>query len=198
MIISLTKLFVYITHIDITLSSTTLRFSKSNEVAQVSNYAISQSKIVNCARSPSAVIFFKLKVSRNILEGDNLNILREELQTYVRDRPRIWESLLFIRQDYIEGVSVEAGSPWASPSIENETPFVILSVCFKHRMSWQATPRVTITRGELFAYIFGVCKRLGVHHDDMTPHQVQVENVQARRRLPGEMQPSQSRDPFVS
>lgn len=154
---------------DISLTKTTLRFSKSNEVATVSNFAMSQSKIVNCNRSPSAVVLFKLKLHVKILEGDNVKNLTEALQKFVRDNPRIWETLIFIRQDYIGGISVEPGSPWTPSTLNTNNQFVIFTVCFQHRASWQSSVRIMINRGELLHYIYNVCKEMEVQYDEVAP-----------------------------
>ena len=134
---------------------------------------MSQSKIVNCQRSPSALVFFKLKLHHKVLRGDNLKILTEELQQYVRDHPRIWDSMLFIRQDHIGGVS-------ETPDIfgfETDSRFVLCSLCFQHVLSWQSSMRIMISRGELFCHIDKVCEKLGVKYDTPLPRQVAMQNM---------------------
>lgn len=155
-------------HSDITLSCTTLRFSKSNEVATVSNFAMSQSKIVNCQRSPNAIVGFKLRLGIKILDGDNLKILEEELKKYVEDNPRIWDSMLFLRKDHIGGVNETLG---VDP-LDADYRFVIVSVCFQHRLSWQFTMRIMLHRGELFHHIYKICHDLDVQYDLAEPRQI--------------------------
>jgi Mechanosensitive ion channel len=45
---------------DINLSTTTLRFARTNEVSTVNSYAIAGSKIINCNRSPGALVVFNI------------------------------------------------------------------------------------------------------------------------------------------
>ena len=172
--------------IDIGLSSTTLRFSKSNEVATVSNFAISRSKIVNCQRSPSALVFFELKLHQDILEGDNLKKLTEELQQYVQDNPRIWDSMRYIRQEYIGGISKNP----AVCGLDEGCHFVVFSLCFQHRLSWQSSTRIMSNRGELFGHINKLCKELGVKYDSPLPHQMNAKNTRGGKATAGSLPPS--------
>jgi Mechanosensitive ion channel len=96
-----------LTHIvlssDITLTTTTLRFARTNEVSTVNNWAIADQRIVNCNRSPNAIVFFEVMLHIRIMEGDNLEKFVNRLKEYVHDNPRIWDSLAFCRHDRIDG-----------------------------------------------------------------------------------------------
>ena len=135
---------------------------------------MSQSKIVNCQRSPSALVFFKLKLNLKILQGDNLKILTEEIQQYVRDNPRIWESMLFIRKDHIGGI---LETPGVLGLTDADCRFVLFSLCFQHRLSWQSSMRIMLTRGDLFDHIYNVCEKLVVKYDTPIPLQVSLNNT---------------------
>ena len=65
----------------------------------MNNYSISQSRIVNLQRSTTAIVFFDMKLSLKILEGDKLDRFREALEIYVQNRPRIWDSMACCRHD---------------------------------------------------------------------------------------------------
>jgi len=146
---------------------------------------MSQSKIVNCQRSPSAIVLFKLKLHRKILEGDKLATLRDRVQKYVRDNPRIWDSMLFIRYDYIGGVSTEPGTSWSPNLLDSDYQFCILTACFQHRISWQSAARVLMNRGDLIRRIYDICLELGVQYDDPAPRRVAVENTSGVSSDPG-------------
>jgi hypothetical protein len=156
---------------------------------------MSQSKIVNCQRSPSAVVLFKLKLHRNILQGDNLTTLSDELQKYVRENPRTWDSMLFIRQDFIGGVSTEPGTVWSPNLLDSDYQFVIFTLCFQHRLAWQSSMRIMINRGELIRHIYDICSKLGVQYDDPAPRRVSVQNINGSSDPNVGVGPQQS-DPF--
>lgn len=87
---------------DISLATTTLRYARTNEVSTVNNWSISGSRIVNCNRSPNAIISLELMMHISVLEREKLAEFRESLELYVRDNPRVWDSLAFCRHDNID------------------------------------------------------------------------------------------------
>jgi len=129
------------------------------------------------------VIIFKVKLHLDILEGNNLKTLTEELQTYVRNNPRIWASMIFIRQDFIGGISTEPGTVWSPNSLDADYKFVIMTLCFQHRTSWQSAARIMIHRGDLIHHMYKICVRLGVQYDDPAPRR--VEFLQDSRKEKG-------------
>lgn len=86
----------------ITLTTTTLRNARTNEVSILHNWAIVGSKIINCNRSPGAIILLDIKLHISILEGTNLSDFQAQLQKYVETHPRVWDSLVFCRHDSID------------------------------------------------------------------------------------------------
>lgn len=87
---------------DINLSTTTLRYARTNEVSTLNNWAIAGSKIINCNRSPSAIVVLDTKLHISILRDDALQLFQADLQKYVKTHPRTWESLVFCRHDVID------------------------------------------------------------------------------------------------
>jgi hypothetical protein len=87
---------------DINLSTTTLRFARTNEVSTLNNYAIAGSKIINCNRSPGALVVLNVTLHVSIFEGTKLDVFQAELQQYVVTHPRIWDCLMFCRHDAID------------------------------------------------------------------------------------------------
>jgi small-conductance mechanosensitive channel len=86
----------------ITLSTTTLRYARTDEVSTLNNWAIAGSKIINCNRSPGAIVVLKTKLHVSVLQGDKLEHFQAALQDYVETHPRTWKSLLFCRHDSID------------------------------------------------------------------------------------------------
>jgi small-conductance mechanosensitive channel len=87
---------------DITLTTTTLRFARTNEVSILHNSSIIGSKIINCNRSPGAIILMDISLHISIFEGQNLDGFVSALQKYVETHPRVWDSLVFCRHDAID------------------------------------------------------------------------------------------------
>ena len=87
---------------DINLSTTTLRFARTNEVSTMNNWAIAGSKIINCNRSPGALVVLNMVLHVSIFEKSTLEEFQAELQQYVVTHPRIWDSLVFCRHDSID------------------------------------------------------------------------------------------------
>jgi hypothetical protein len=84
------------------LSTTTLRFARTNEVSTVNSYAIAGSKIINCNRSPGALVVFNIILHVSIFQKDTLERCQAELNQYVVTHPRIWDSMLFCRHDAMD------------------------------------------------------------------------------------------------
>lgn len=135
--------------VDISLFFTTLRYARTNEVATVNNWSISASRIVNCNRSPNAIVVVSHMVHIAVLEGGKLAKFQAGLHKYVSDNPRIWDSLVFCRQD----------------SVDADMEQVNFTLAFRHRNSWQDAGRILLNRGELLRFIYATCKQLGISYD---------------------------------
>lgn len=134
---------------DINLTTTTLRFARTNEVSTVNNWAISGSRIINCNRSPNALIFYEWKLHISIFDGKNLDNFKEALNKYVRDHPRTWNSLAFIRHDVIDADMEQVG----------------FRMAFRHRNGWQDAARIKLNRADLLRYIHDTAKAMGVNFE---------------------------------
>ena len=87
---------------DITLFSTTLRYSANNEVAIVSNGSIAQARITNCAKSKNATVQLTMQLDIKLHEGSYLREFREALDAYVLNNPNRWDSIAFFRCEEID------------------------------------------------------------------------------------------------
>lgn len=134
---------------DINLTNTTLRFARTNEVCSISNASISASRIVNCNRSPNAIVLFPCMCHISILKDGKLEKFKQKLQEYVDENPRIWDSIAFVRKDNIDSDMEQAN----------------FSLAFRHRNSWQDAGRIFLNRGDLVEFVYMVLKSLGVNYD---------------------------------
>jgi hypothetical protein len=159
---------------DINLFSTTLRFARTNEVATVSNSSISASRIVNCNRSPKAIVFFDFVTKISILDGDKFQTFTAELTTFARERPRTWESLLFVRKVKFSGIEslcfVDDSSFFhalalCKTEVDSDCELVRFNLGFRHRNSWQDAARILLNKGDLIAHVYRVARELGVAYD---------------------------------
>jgi hypothetical protein len=134
---------------DLNLYSTTLRYAQSNEVATVSNGTISGSRIVNCNRSPNAVVVFDLLLHICLIEEDKAQVYVSAIEQFIRDHPRIWECVVFFRYDKFDA--------------DNEQAFCRIAV--RHRNSWQDAGRILRDKGELQKFIYQLGKSMAVNFD---------------------------------
>jgi hypothetical protein len=112
----------------------------------VSNGTISGSRIVNCNRSPNAVVVFDLMLHICIIEEDKSQIYVSAIEQFVQEHPRIWEVVVFFRYDRFDA--------------DNEQAFCRIAV--RHRNSWQDSGRILRDKGELQKFIYQLGKSMGV------------------------------------
>lgn len=130
---------------DITLSTTTLRLASSNEVATVNNAAISNSRIVNGARSEKAIVTINIKLNYKATQ-EQVSNFRIRVENYLLDRPDIWAGLVHFRND---AVSHDASS----------AEYILRA---QHQRPWQDTPPIMVHRGELEQFMTDVAVDLGI------------------------------------
>lgn len=136
-----------ISSLDINLWVTTLRFARTNEVSTINNSAIAASRIVNFNRSPNALIQFGFVTNISSLEGTRLEEFCAALERYVKDHPRTWEALAFVRFD-------EVDCDWEK---------IYMRLAFRHRNSWQDATRVLQSKGQLQRFAFELGKQMGIN-----------------------------------
>lgn len=141
---------------DISLFSTTLRLASNNEVATVSNAAISAARITNCARSKNAVVDLLLKLHISIHAGQNVEKFKDGLENYVSDNPAVWDSLIYFRCE----------------QIDSDDEFVVYHLAVRSCHSWQVAARVLADRGRLHQFCIELAKTLEVHFDSPTARRV--------------------------
>ena len=134
---------------DITLTTTTLRYSKTNEVSTVNNWSIAGSRIVNCARSPNATVHFEFKAHISILDDQKLEKFQSAIQKYVEEHPRVWDSIAHLRHDEFNA----------------DEERVTFALAIRHRSSWQEAGRIKLDRSDVFRFLFELGSKLDVHFE---------------------------------
>lgn len=86
---------------DISLSTTTLRFAATNEVSTVNNAAIANSRIVNGARSPKAIVTIQIKFMIQATQK-HVEDFRVRVENFLFNRPEIWAGLVHFRNDEVD------------------------------------------------------------------------------------------------
>jgi len=128
--------------------NTTLRFAKTNEVSTVSNSSITTSRIVNCNRSPNAIVVLDVPLHIRCLEEGKLNAFQKAIKRFISEHPRAWDKLLFVRRDEINP--------------DEET--VRCTIAVVHRNSWQEAGRILVQRGILLRFLHQAAVELEIEY----------------------------------
>jgi hypothetical protein len=78
-----------------------VRFATTREVATISNGALAGTRIINLKRSEKAVVYIYLKFGVDVAY-DKVELFKEEVTAFVKDRPRQWLALSGFRSTRIE------------------------------------------------------------------------------------------------
>lgn len=160
--IFLTIFYCYTLQEDIGLTTTTLRFSATNEVSTVNNAAIANSRIVNCARSAKAIVtikaYFSIKATQEEIES-----FRVRVENYLIDRPEIWAGMVHFRNDMVD----------------NNQGYVEYLLRAQHQQEWQYLSPIMVQKGELQRFMDRVASDLGINwkSDDYRIRIVQVPPI---------------------
>ena len=134
---------------DISLTTTTLRHAKTNEVSTVNNWSIAGSRIVNCARSSNATVHLTFLAGTKIFEGNHWKAFQNSIHRYVEEHPRVWDSIRHIRHDQFDadGEKVE------------------IALALRHRCSWQEAGRIKLDRANVYRFLYELGLELGIHFE---------------------------------
>eukprot|EP00814_Leptocylindrus_danicus_P010449 CAMPEP_0116027486 /NCGR_PEP_ID=MMETSP0321-20121206/14680_1 /TAXON_ID=163516 /ORGANISM="Leptocylindrus danicus var. danicus, Strain B650" /LENGTH=437 /DNA_ID=CAMNT_0003500895 /DNA_START=56 /DNA_END=1371 /DNA_ORIENTATION=+ len=133
---------------DLNLFFTTLRYAATNEIATVSNSALANARIINCARSKGASIIYPLKFGI-ATENRTIEIFKTTVEKYVNDRPSKWEEFSAMR----------------CGRIEPDLGFVEYTLIVKHQKGWQDTGPIMDDKAELVTFCLEVAKSLGMRYE---------------------------------
>mmetsp|Transcript_2475 Transcript_2475/g.3328 ORF Transcript_2475/g.3328 Transcript_2475/m.3328 type:complete len:853 (-) Transcript_2475:193-2751(-) len=120
---------------NVTLTTTTLRFAGTNEVASINNGSIANARLINTTRSPNALVALDLRFGITVTH-ENIAAFRSEVEKYVKDNPRRWVKIVFLGINCID------------PSIN----LVEYSLRLQHVKGWQDIGAINLNKGELFKF----------------------------------------------
>lgn len=132
---------------DISIYSSTLRFGPTNEIATVDNGSIARSRIVNYNRSPNALVTLKLRFC--LAPQEQILVLREAIESFVQDRPRQWNQIMFFRCD----------------NIDKDMMLMEYMLRIRHNKTWQDAASILMNRSELYSFCFELGEKLGINFD---------------------------------
>lgn len=103
---------------------------------------------MNGNRSPNALITFTLYFTDKATE-DQLAVFRDTVESFVQDRPRIWDSLAFFRCE----------------SINQDLGMMEYLLRIRHTKSWQDAASIMLNKAEVLKFCFETGKQLGINYD---------------------------------
>lgn len=130
---------------DISLSTTTLRFSATNEISTLNNASIANARIVNGARSEKAIVTIRIMFEHTSTQ-DQLSRFRIRVENYLIDRPEIWAGLVHFRND----------------AVSNDASTAEYLLRAQHQRPWQDAMPIMVHRGELEQYMTDVAMDIGI------------------------------------
>lgn len=136
---------------DINLYYSTLRFARTNEVCTVSNGTLSNSRIVNCNRSPNAIIVLEQDMHISLIEC--MTNFEKKIHKYADDNPRDWDAILFVRID----------------KVDCRAEKVLLKVGARHRNGWHTAGRILRERSALQMHTHSIGESMGVNYNGCGP-----------------------------
>lgn len=135
----------------VSLFTTSVFWGATNERATLCNGAISNSRVINAARSPNATLFVLLKFGIDT-PYEKIEIFKAAVEQYLKDRPREWLTFIGFRPTE---VAVDKG-------------FIGYKVIAQHRNNWQQIGSLIESKANLTTYCLEVAKQLEMRY--MCPH----------------------------
>jgi Mechanosensitive ion channel len=146
---------------DITLTTSTLRFAATNEVATINNSSVANSRIVNCSRSPKAQVTINVKLLLDASQRQ-LEELRLKIELYLEES-RVWVGLILYRAE----------------DINNEIGYVVMTYRAQHIKSWQELAAIMSHKGEWQRFANTTADAMGILFD-IPPIQMMPVGVSSR------------------
>ena len=155
---------------DCNLFTTTLRLSKSNEIATVKNGSIADKKIINHNRSDRAVVNITLSLKSSVTH-EEATIIKSAIEHYIHENPRVWAGLINFRI-----VEVDPANDLTKVAIRAQ-----------HQRTWQDMLPVLTAKGDLIKFCTEVLIQLNAHYDNTptTINEVFVKELPEECSTPG-------------
>lgn len=128
---------------DVSLYHTTLIYGTTQEYATISNGRLSQSRIINCARSPRATLNFTMRFGVDI-STDTVEEFKKQLIEYVKSKPREWFAF----------------SAFRMTSIQANQGYVEYKIIIQHRESWQQIGALLNSLADVQTFAFELSKKM--------------------------------------
>lgn len=132
---------------DIDLFTTTVVYAYTNEVATLNNGSISNSRILNGARSLPALVYITLQIGIDV-SYEQIEIFREALAQYVEARPREWSKLWAVR----------------ATRVQADQGFIEYLVILEHVDTWQNLDGILFSRGQARGFCHELAKQLQMRY----------------------------------
>lgn len=132
---------------DVTMFTTTLCLAATNERATLSNGTIASSRIINCARSPNAILYVTMRFAFDT-PYTKVKRFRSAVESFVRNRPREWSSMLSFRVALIEA----------------NQGYIEYRGALRHRESWQNMVAVLNSSNTIHAFCLEMAKELDMRY----------------------------------
>ncbi|KAL3923937.1 MAG: hypothetical protein SGARI_006123 [Bacillariaceae sp.] len=136
---------------DINLFHTTVRYAGTNEVATINNGSVANMRIMNGARSPNALVWWQFPYRPNLMEHDNITLIKAALEQYACDNPRNWHSFSYFRVDEVH------------PDKEK----LVVTIGMNHRSSWQDLVTILEAKSACMCWLLEYGRQLGVNYDEL-------------------------------
>lgn len=146
---------------DVSLYHTTIVYGTTQEYATISNGKLSQSRIINCARSPRAQVNFTLKFGINV-SSTTVEEFKQQLMDYVKSKPREWFAFAAFRMTRMEA----------------NQGYVEYIALIQHRESWQQIGAVLNSLADAQTFAFEMSKQMGMGYQSPSlPVDLRTTNV---------------------
>ena len=146
---------------DVSLFATTMLYAATNEVATYSNGSLANSRIINAARSPQALLHTLLKFPLDT-PYEKIQVYRDAVEQFVRNRPREWLSFAAFRMTRIEA----------------DLGFVEYILVGQHRESWQQVKALLSSLADLTSFALEVASKMRIqYHAPPRPVDLRIRNA---------------------
>ncbi len=132
---------------DVTMFTTTVCLAATNERATMSNGVITKSRIINGSRSPNAILYVTMRFAFDT-PYIKVKRFRTAVESFVRDRPREWATMLSFRVD----------------SIEANQGYIEYRIAVRHRESWQNIVPILNSSNTIHAFCLEIAKELDMRY----------------------------------
>lgn len=130
-----------------TLFTTTVYLAGTNEKATVSNGSLAKSRIINCARSPKALVTVSMRFSLET-PYKKVEIFKSAVEKFVQSRPREWIAMLGFRANKIEA----------------DLGFTEFGIVLQHRERWQNIGAILNSKHTIHCYCIELAKKLDMRY----------------------------------